>query len=286
MTDSAAPAACSCRTRLLARAQPCSSRCRRPAGAVRAHRKCQPQAPESLDQPARPQAMSNLAQDLAELLRDVRRPGDFFATGRRETFVTPRRRRGCSPPWWSSCLRSTPAASCVLASAAGRADCELHLAFLAISESGSAEYCGECSRGRHHSPLGDDDFEVLDICDRSSTLSGWQAPLAGDAGSRRRPADGAVSSRRPLAWRADGRPPAEVAWILLRRCHCPPRRLAADRARLAGERLAADAAAARALPGSSRATDRSTARSANRLRAPQARRLQLCALLGSLGVSR
>ncbi len=31
--------------------------------------------------------MSNLAQDLAELLRDVRRPGDFFATGRREIFA-------------------------------------------------------------------------------------------------------------------------------------------------------------------------------------------------------
>ncbi|MEF8754734.1 MAG: 2OG-Fe(II) oxygenase [Accumulibacter sp.] len=68
------------------------------------------------------------------------------------------------------------AVASVLASAAGRADCELHLAFLAISESGSAEYCGEWSRGRHHSSLGDDDFEVLDICERSSTLSGWQAP--------------------------------------------------------------------------------------------------------------
>jgi hypothetical protein len=31
--------------------------------------------------------MSNLAQDLADILRDVRRPGDFFATGRCEIFA-------------------------------------------------------------------------------------------------------------------------------------------------------------------------------------------------------
>ncbi|MCM8611763.1 2OG-Fe(II) oxygenase [Accumulibacter sp.] len=68
------------------------------------------------------------------------------------------------------------AVASVLASAAARADCELHLAFLAISESGSAEYCGQWSRGRRHSQPDDDDFEVLDICERSSTLSGWQAP--------------------------------------------------------------------------------------------------------------
>jgi predicted 2-oxoglutarate/Fe(II)-dependent dioxygenase YbiX len=42
--------------------------------------------------------------------------------------------------------------------------------------SGSAEYCGSWSRGRRHSEPDDDDFEVLEISDSSSTLSGWQAP--------------------------------------------------------------------------------------------------------------
>jgi len=69
----------------------------------------------------------------------------------------------------------------VLASAAGRANCELHLAFLAISESGNAEYCGPWSRGGRHAQSGDDDFEVLEIVNSSRTLSGWQAP----DGSRR-----------------------------------------------------------------------------------------------------
>jgi predicted 2-oxoglutarate/Fe(II)-dependent dioxygenase YbiX len=68
------------------------------------------------------------------------------------------------------------AVASVLVSAAGRANCELHLAFLAIRESGSAEYYGSWSRGRRHSEPDDDDFEVLDVSDSASTLSGWQAP--------------------------------------------------------------------------------------------------------------
>jgi len=61
----------------------------------------------------------------------------------------------------------------VLASAAGRANCELHLAFLAISERGNAEYCGSWSHGGCHAQPDDDDFEVLEIVNSSRTLSGW-----------------------------------------------------------------------------------------------------------------
>ena len=68
------------------------------------------------------------------------------------------------------------AVASVLVSAAGRANCEVYLAFLAIRESGSAEYYGSWSRGRRHSEPDDDDFEVLEISDSASTLSGWQAP--------------------------------------------------------------------------------------------------------------
>ena len=69
------------------------------------------------------------------------------------------------------------AVATVLVAAAARADCELHLVFLAIRESGSAEPCysASWSRGRRHA--GDDeDFEVGELIERSLTLSHWQAP--------------------------------------------------------------------------------------------------------------
>ncbi|SBT08004.1 conserved hypothetical protein [Candidatus Accumulibacter aalborgensis] len=74
---------------------------------------------------------------------------------------------------------SDAAVASVLVPAAGRANCDLHLAFLAIRESGSAEYSGfsgSWSRSRRYSEPDDDDFEVLEVCDSSCTLSGWQTP--------------------------------------------------------------------------------------------------------------
>lgn len=68
------------------------------------------------------------------------------------------------------------AVASVLVTAAGRADCELYLAFLHITERGSAEYSGSWSPRRYHSEPDDADFEVLEISERVHTLSGWQAP--------------------------------------------------------------------------------------------------------------
>ena len=68
------------------------------------------------------------------------------------------------------------AVAAVLVSAAGQANCDLHLAFLAITENGSAEYYGSWSRRRRYSESEEDDFEVIEVIDSSRTLSGWQAP--------------------------------------------------------------------------------------------------------------
>ncbi|MBL8395464.1 MAG: 2OG-Fe(II) oxygenase [Candidatus Accumulibacter sp.] len=70
------------------------------------------------------------------------------------------------------------AVALVLVATARRANCELHLARLAIEESGSAEYCYSGSSSRHgrYSELEDEDFEVGEIFERSLTLSEWQTP--------------------------------------------------------------------------------------------------------------
>lgn len=66
------------------------------------------------------------------------------------------------------------ARSAVLTVAAEDADCDLHLALLSIEESGSAEhtgYYGSHRRGRDQDD--DDEFEVIEICDRTTSLSDW-----------------------------------------------------------------------------------------------------------------
>ena len=76
------------------------------------------------------------------------------------------------------------AAAKVLAAAAELAGCDIHLAQVAIEESGSAEYDGYQSR-RYQRCRDDDDegrnehFEVIDIIDRSAALSGWRHPGGG-----------------------------------------------------------------------------------------------------------
>ena len=68
------------------------------------------------------------------------------------------------------------AAASTLVTAASRANCDLYLALLAITESGSAECSGSWSRSRRYAEPDDDDFEVVEVSDRSLTLSGWQTP--------------------------------------------------------------------------------------------------------------
>ncbi|PPQ38484.1 2OG-Fe(II) oxygenase [Rhodopila globiformis] len=63
----------------------------------------------------------------------------------------------------------------VLAAAAAQAQCDLHLALLAVEESGIAEYAdtGSYRRGRWDY---EDEFEAGEMTDRSVILSQWRAP--------------------------------------------------------------------------------------------------------------
>ncbi len=67
------------------------------------------------------------------------------------------------------------AAAGVLAAAAGRAQCDLHLALLTVEESGAAEYADSYGsrRGRWDE---EDEFEAGEVYDRSVTLSEWRRP--------------------------------------------------------------------------------------------------------------
>ena len=82
---------------------------------------------------------------------------------------------------FSALKNADAAAAAVLISAAPAADCELHLALLAIEESGSAEHSGYVPRGRGRWYRDDDedhehadDFEILEVLDSSLTISDWR----------------------------------------------------------------------------------------------------------------
>ncbi|HEY6849694.1 MAG TPA: 2OG-Fe(II) oxygenase [Terracidiphilus sp.] len=85
------------------------------------------------------------------------------------------------------------AKAATLLAAAGEAGCDLHLALVSIEESGSAEQTGgygRYGRGRHD----DESFEVLEVVNRSETLSEWRLPTGGDSGLGPLPiVDGEVS---------------------------------------------------------------------------------------------
>ncbi len=74
------------------------------------------------------------------------------------------------------------AAAAVLVAAASAADCDLYLALVSIEESGSAEHSGySSSRRRRWSDDDEDeedaeDFEVVEVHDRTETLSDWRHP--------------------------------------------------------------------------------------------------------------
>ena len=65
----------------------------------------------------------------------------------------------------------------VVARAAPRAQCDVHLALLTIEQSGSAEYTGSARSGwGRWSEPDDDEFDVGEIYDHSETLSDWRRP--------------------------------------------------------------------------------------------------------------
>ena len=71
------------------------------------------------------------------------------------------------------------AAAAVLVAAASAADCDLYLALVTIGESGSAEYTGYSgSRRRRWAEEAEDeeDFEIVEVHDRTETLSDWRHP--------------------------------------------------------------------------------------------------------------
>jgi predicted 2-oxoglutarate/Fe(II)-dependent dioxygenase YbiX len=74
------------------------------------------------------------------------------------------------------------ARAATLVAAARAADCDLHLALLVIDESGSAEYTGNYRsyrRGRSDDAAG---FDVLEVIERTETLSDWRRPDGGAPG--------------------------------------------------------------------------------------------------------
>jgi hypothetical protein len=76
------------------------------------------------------------------------------------------------------------AAGALLTAAAGDAACDLHLALLSIEESGAAEHTGGYSYGRSrrrwYEDEGDDeDYDIVEVSERTATLSTWRRPDGG-----------------------------------------------------------------------------------------------------------
>ena len=65
------------------------------------------------------------------------------------------------------------AAAAVLKGAARHSGCDLHLALISIEESGIAEYNGHYGSGWGRSSGDADEFEAVEVCDRSACLSNW-----------------------------------------------------------------------------------------------------------------
>lgn len=69
------------------------------------------------------------------------------------------------------------AAADVLVVAAEQAECEIYLALVSIEESGGAEHADYGGRGRRrYWDDEDDDFEIIEVYDRSETVSEWRRP--------------------------------------------------------------------------------------------------------------
>ncbi|MGC9270953.1 2OG-Fe(II) oxygenase [Acidiphilium sp.] len=69
-----------------------------------------------------------------------------------------------------------------LLAAAGRTQCDLHLALLSIEESGTAEYTGDYRRRyRHSDDDNNDDFEAGEVYEREERLLHWRHPASIEA---------------------------------------------------------------------------------------------------------
>jgi len=74
-------------------------------------------------------------------------------------------------------LKNADAArAAVLTAAADRAECQLHLALVAIDESGTAEYADSWPRRGRYAAMGEEGFEAGEVCERTLTLSDWRRP--------------------------------------------------------------------------------------------------------------
>jgi len=72
------------------------------------------------------------------------------------------------------------AVSAVLAAAAHEADCAIHLALVSIEESGAAEHTDDYpARRRGRSDEEDDAYEIVEVSERTATLSTWRRPDGG-----------------------------------------------------------------------------------------------------------
>ena len=65
------------------------------------------------------------------------------------------------------------AAAAVLKGAAAHSGCELHLALISIEESGIAEHTGYYGSRWGRSSDDEEEFEAVEVCDRSAMLSHW-----------------------------------------------------------------------------------------------------------------
>lgn len=87
------------------------------------------------------------------------------------------------------------AAAAALVAAAGRAGCEVHLAMIAITETGTAEE--NCDRGRWQRRYDDGYFEVIEVFYRMVAAEEWRAPDEG------RPDLGAIPMEDGELWPPD-----------------------------------------------------------------------------------
>jgi predicted 2-oxoglutarate/Fe(II)-dependent dioxygenase YbiX len=63
----------------------------------------------------------------------------------------------------------------VLVAAAEQADCAIHLALVSVEENGSAEHTGYGGRRSYWDDENDDEFEIVEVYERSETVTEWRA---------------------------------------------------------------------------------------------------------------
>ena len=124
----------------------------------------------------RPPSYANEGDQLTALLRHWAEDEDR-AADRPDKLIFPLEHAYSQAGLSFDALKGADAArAATLLAATQAADCELHLALLSIDESGSAEYTGRHRSYRCGRSDGTDGFEVLEVIDRSETLSDWRRP--------------------------------------------------------------------------------------------------------------